>query len=385
MSGPVPPEGPSVLLVAGEPSGDGHGAELVHALRRLRPDLRLIGTGGPRMRAAGQEQLFDLTEHAVVGLVEVLKHYPQLRGLFHQLIDLAKREQPEAVVFIDYPGFNLRLAAALRRALPRTKLIYYISPQVWAWKSGRSKKMARLLDLLIVLFKFEKEWFAEREPRLPVEWTGHPIWDRMPAQVTDAEPAPTGRVALLPGSREGELKKHLPFLVEAARRLRVTHPDLQFVWITPDAAKLRLGLRLIEEAGGGGLGIESYVGYPLSQLSRCDLALLASGTVSLECACMGVPQIVFYKVNPVTYFFGRMVVKTKYVSMVNLLADREVVPEYIQSDLDPDTLARRAAVLLDDAGQRREMRRQMRQVVDALGGPGASARAARLIADRIGK
>ena len=385
-SAPVPTggQGPSVMIVAGEASGDNHGAELIHALRRLNPKLRILGAGGARMRAAGQEQLFDLTEHAVVGLVEVLKHYPQLRSLFGQLVHLAKTERPEAVIFIDYPGFNLRLAKVLRRVLPQAKLIYYISPQVWAWKSGRAHSMAKMLDLLLVLFSFEKDWFSQREPQFRVEWVGHPIWDRMMAQEVSQLPASGGRIALLPGSREGELRKHLPILVQTARELRAKRRDLRFVWLAPDSARQRLGLKIIEDAGGGDLQIESYVGYQLSHLSRCDLALLASGTVSLECACMNVPQIVFYKVNPITYFFGRMVVKTKFVSMVNVLADREVVPEYIQSDLDPSALAQRAASLLGDAAQRNEIRKEMRRVVEKLGKPGASERAARLILDQIG-
>ncbi|HEY8967268.1 MAG TPA: lipid-A-disaccharide synthase [Candidatus Methylacidiphilales bacterium] len=382
---------PVVLLVAGEPSGDGHGAELVAALRRLRPDVRCIGTGGPKMRASGQEQIFDLTAHAVVGFVEVLKHYPTLRDLFGRLVALAKEEKPDAVVFIDYPGFNLRLAKALRgiRVLRATKLIYYISPQVWAWKSGRAKTMAKRLDLLLVIFPFEKDWFAERVPQFKVEWVGHPIWDRIQPkdEEEEAERLKSGaerRVALLPGSREGEIRKHLPILVAAARDLLGRVPNLRFVWMTPDLERQRLGRRILAECGGGDLPIDSYVGYQLSHLSRCDLALLASGTVSLECACMDVPQIVFYKVHPLTYFVGRMVIKIPYVSMVNVLAGHEVVPEFIQSDLSPRLLAAKAAELLRDRVQREEMRKGMRRVVERLGKAGASERAAEAILREAG-
>ncbi|SDU17183.1 lipid-A-disaccharide synthase [Verrucomicrobium sp. GAS474] len=377
---------PVVFLIAGEPSGDGHGAELVNALRRFRPDLRCIGTGGPRMRAAGQEQLFDLTDHAVVGFVEVLKHYPTLRDLFGRLLALAKEEQPDAVVFIDYPGFNLRFAKALRKikALKATKLVYYISPQVWAWKSGRAKTMAKILDLLLVIFPFEKDWFAERVPKLRTEWVGHPIWDRIQPKGEETGNRIERRVALLPGSREGEIRKHLPILIETARDLMGRHPNLRFVWMSPDLERQRLGQRILLECGGGDIPIESYVGYQLSHLSRCDLALLASGTVSLECACMDVPQIVFYKVNPLTYFIGRMVVKVPYVSMVNVLADREVVPEFIQSDLSPALLSARASELLKDAVQQEEMRKGMRRVVERLGKAGASVRAAEAVLREIG-
>jgi lipid-A-disaccharide synthase len=388
----------TVLLVAGEPSGDGHGAELILALKRLHPGVRCIGVGGPRMKAAGQEQMYDLSAHAVVGLVEVIKHYPQLRGIFRRVVTLAKEEQPDAVVYIDYPGFNLRLAKVLHKAVPETKQIYYISPQVWAWKAGRAKLMEKLLDRLLVIFPFEKDWFAQRVPGLKVDWVGHPIWDRMTAQdlsltptlprTSDDDPDNPLRVALLPGSREAELKKHLPILVRAARELRTRRQSaghrVHFVWLVPDDEKLRLGRQLIADAGGDDLHIESYVGYSLSHLSRCDLALLASGTVSMEAACLGVPQIVFYKANPITYWIGRRVVKVRFLSMVNLLVDREVVPEYIQSDLDPVVLARHAAELLDDPERRDAIRGEMRHAVEKLGGPGASERAARSILDEIG-
>ena len=396
---------PTILLVAGEPSGDTHGAELIHALRRLRPDVRCLGVGGSRMKSAGQDQLYDLSSHAVIGLVEVLKHYPRLRSVFNALLRLAVETAPEAVIFIDYPGFNLRLAKALRRLLPNTRLIYYISPQVWAWKAGRAKEMAKTLALLLVIIGFEKDWFSQNAPRLRVEWVGHPIWDRIMVRDANLYPSPSplppplpsaaplrppsrgevpARIALLPGSREGEIRKHLPILIRAARELRGRHRNLRLVWICPDAEKQRLGHRIIEEMGGTDLHIESYVGYQLSHLSRCDLALLASGTVSMECACLGLPQIVFYKVHPLTYILGRMLVKTRFVSMVNLLANREVVPEYIQSDLDPSALARHAEALLSDAALRQEMKRSMRQVIEKLGEPGASERAARRILTEIG-
>ncbi len=394
----VSQKAPTILLVAGEPSGDSHGAELILALKRLRPGLRCLGLGGPRMKAAGQEQMYDLSSHAVVGLVEVLKHYPRLREVFHRTVALAKAERPDAVVFIDYPGFNLRLAKALRKAVPETRQVYYISPQVWAWKAGRARQMERLLDRLLVIFPFEQDWFARHAPGLKVDWVGHPIWDRMMAQdlsLTPADPR-TGqgtkeaplRVALLPGSREAELRKHLPILVRAARELRARRGKnghgVHFVWLVPDDAKQRLGRRLISAAGGDDLHIESYVGYSLSHLSRCDLALLASGTVSMEAACLGVPQIVFYKANPITYWIGRRVVKIRFLSMVNILVDREVVPEFIQSDLDPVALARHAAALLDDPVRRNDIRKEMRRAVEKLGEPGASTRAARSILDEIG-
>jgi lipid-A-disaccharide synthase len=374
----------TILLVAGETSGDTHGAELIRALREQRPALRFIGTGGARMAAAGQEQLFDLTEHAVVGLVEVAKHYPKLKGLFNQLLALANTAQPQAIVLIDFPGFNLRLAARLRKQLPKTKIIYYISPQVWAWKSGRAKTMVKLLDLMIVIFAFEKEWYSRKTPELKVTWVGHPVFDRILLQPHPIAKPKSGQViALLPGSRLGELRKHLPILVATAKLIHSKRPDTRFVWIAPEAALFEKGQKILDQCGAGSLPIESYVGYQLSHLNRCDLALLASGTVSLECAVLDVPQIVFYKVNGLTYQVGKMVVKIKFLSMVNILANEPVVPEFVQTDLQPDQLALQAIELLSHPAACAKMQEGMRRVVKQLGERGASTRAAQAVLQEI--
>ena len=364
----------TILLVAGEASGDAHGADLIAALRRQNPGVRCIGVGGPKMRAEGQEQLFDLSAHAVVGLIEVLKHYFKFRRFFHQVLDLARREQPDGVVFIDYPGFNLRLAAKLRRILPRSRLIYYISPQVWAWKAGRVFMMSQVLDRLLVLFPFEVEWFNQRVPAFPVEWVGHPFADRgRNEEGPDLDPQ---RIALLPGSRRAEIAKHLPVLWEAARKISLKKDGLTFVWIAPNAAMKAFGEKRVAKLESPNFQFEIHADYQRTHLARCGLALVASGTASLECAFLRVPQIVIYKVNRLTYWVGRAVVKLPYLSMVNVLAGKAVVPELIQDAFTPKKVAETALDLLEWPEQREKMQADMAEVIAGLGGPGASERAA---------
>jgi len=366
-----------LLMVAGEASGDSHGAELIQALKEQRPRLRIIGVGGPRMAAAGQEQLFDLSAHAVLGLTEVLKHYFKFRRFFHLVLDLAKRERPDAVILIDYPGFNLRLAASLRRDLPGSRTIYYISPQVWAWKPHRVKAMQRNIDLLLAILPFEKAWFAKAAPKFNVEWVGHPLLDRIrKVEVVDPNP---DYVALLPGSRQTEVEAHLPIFWEAARIMGRNKPGLKFVLLSPNEAIQKYALEMLARFPAPNFAFEYNIGYAISHLSRCALALVASGTASLECALVGIPQVVVYRVHPLTYAVGRRLVKVDYLSIINVMANEAVVPEFLQDNLEPGAVAQEALELLGNPQRREMMKRRVAQVVATLGGPGASKRAAEAI------
>ena len=367
---------PLILMVAGETSGDIHGGELIQALKERKPKLRVIGVGGPRMAAAGQEQLLDLSKHAVLGLIEVLKQYVKFRKFRDQILDLAKRERPDAVVLIDCSGFNLRLAPKLRRDLPGTRIIYYVSPQVWASRASRVKAMQRDLDLLLAILPFEKAWYAKAAPSFNVKWVGHPVLDRI--HRADVEPNPNF-VALLPGSRRTEVEKHLPAMWETARIMSKDRPGLKFILLSPNEAIQKYSAGLMAKLPAGNFTIESNVGYAISHLSRCSLALVASGTASLECALVGIPQVVVYRVHPLTYAVGKRVVKVKYLSMVNILADDAVVPEFLQDNLEPTAVARTALELLDNSHRREAMKKRVADVVATLGEPGASKRAAEAI------
>lgn len=376
--GPVLTERPlTLLMVAGEPSGDSHGAELIHALKEQNPRVRIIGVGGPRMVAAGQDQLFDMASHAVLGLTEVLKHYLKFRNFRNQILDLARKEKPDAVVLIDCSGFNLRLTPRLRKELPGSRLIYFISPQVWASRQSRVKAMQRDLDLLLAILPFEKPWFAKVAPKFNVQWVGHPLLDRI-RKVESVEPSPD-TIALLPGSRKTEIEAHLPALWEAARIMGRNRPGLKFILLSPNETIQKFALEMLAKFPAPNFQFEYNIGYAISHLSRCSLALVASGTASLECALVGIPQIVVYRVHPLTYAVGRRIVKVNYLSMVNVLANEAVVPEFLQDKLEPGAVAQEALELLGNPQRREAMKRRVAQVVATLGGPGASKRAAEAI------
>ncbi|MEO0454197.1 MAG: lipid-A-disaccharide synthase [Verrucomicrobiota bacterium] len=364
-----------VYLIAGEASGDRHGAELVNALKRAQPDLICSGVGGRYMKAAGQDQLFDLAEHAVVGLTDVLRNYFKFKKFFDQILADIKRRRPEVVVFIDYPGMNLRLARQLRATTPGLKLAYYISPQVWAWKSGRAKLMEEILDLMLVIFPFEKDWFSERTPKLKVEWVGHPILDRWDLErIEKPEEGGPCRIALMPGSRKKELQAHLEILLQTVTLLRSRFGEVE---VSVLAADENAQTTISESIQASGMtGVEILSGYQLTHLSRCHLVLAASGTATLECAMAQVPLIVLYKSNPITFAVGKRLVKLPYISMVNILAGKRVVPEFLQGDANPEALSLAAAELLSNREAREEMKGNLKQVVSGLGQAGCSDRAA---------
>jgi len=372
----------TLLMVSGEASGDAHGAELILALKKEQRNIRIIGVGGPRMAAAGQEQLFDLAAHAVLGLTEVLKQYFKFRRFFHQVLDLARRERPEAVVLIDYPGFNLRLAKQFRRLLPETRIIFYISPQLWAWKAGRVKTMKRDIDLLLTILPFEKAWFEKAAPKFKVQWVGHPVLDRI-RKVEGTHPDP-GAVALLPGSRKTEIAALLPDLWATARLMGLEKKGLRFILLSPNEEMQKFALELLSKLPPPNFEFEPYIGYAISHLSRCSLALVASGTASLECALVGIPQIVVYRVHPLTFAVGSRLVKVKHLSMINVMAGEAVVPEFLQDRLQPGAVAKTALELLENFQYRTVMQQRVAEVVSTLGGPGASHRAARAILAEAG-
>jgi lipid-A-disaccharide synthase len=362
----------SFMLIAGEASGDTLGAELVKALR-LEPggeSFQFFGAGGPKMAAAGVDLAFDLSAHAVVGLVEVLKNFRKFRAFFLQLLDLARRRRPDYVILIDYPGFNLRFAKALRRAGLNSRIVYYVSPQIWAWHESRIHQIARDIDLMLSIFPFEKAWYAQRKPEFKVEFVGHPLVDRFAGHPFAAPEA--NRLLLLPGSRVRELKKHLPVMIPAAGRLQAqfaSHVEM----IVPNAELKQLALRL------GASRFDIQVGGLAEALARSTAAIASSGTVTMECAWFEVPTVVLYKTSWSTYTLGRRFIRVKHLAMPNLLADQRIYPEFIQDDASAENLYASAAELFARPALRESIRSQLRSVLSTLGSPGASHRAARAI------
>ena len=353
------------MFIAGEASGDAHAAELIAALRTQAPEVIVFGAGGPKMKAAGMELLLDLTEHAVVGLVEVLKNYGKFRKIFWDLVREAEQRKPEAVVLVDFPGFNLRFAAQMKRR--GIKVIYYISPQLWAWHASRAKQIERDVDLMLVIFPFEKDWYAQHTPKLRVEFVGHPFAERMQGEGVAAK-REEKLVLLLPGSREREVNKIWPIMAQV---VDLMPHDVRFVVA---AVNKELASLMIHHPR-----VEVEVGTAQDWMARATLAITASGTATMECAFYGCPMIVVYKVNWLTYLIGRMVVTVNWLAMPNVIANRFIVPEFIQDEADPDTIAEAARALLKNTSKREAMQRELTKVVATLGGKGASERAAQLI------
>ena len=378
------------MFIAGEASGDSLAAELV---RELQAQLvaqgsgfgpRFFGAGGPQMAAAGVELAFDLTQHSVIGLVEALKSYGKFKRLFDQLLDLAFARQPDVIVCVDFSGFNRRFAHAVRRRLARhqnefnnwrPRIVQYVSPQVWASRADRAVAMARDFDLLLCLFPFERDWYAVRVPDFPVECVGHPLLDRNsqlgPAPAATAHASDAPEVLLLPGSRVGELRRHLPPMLEAARMIaEVERVSLHMV--LPNAALAALARPLATAVPG----LRVQVGGLAEALRAATVALASTGTVTMECAYFGVPTVAFYKTSWSTYQIGRRIIQVEFLAMPNLLAGEAVFPEFIQDDATALNLADAVVELLRLPEQRAAVQRKLAAVIASLGGPGATRRAA---------
>lgn len=352
------------MFLVGEASADAHAATLIGELRRQSPDVQLVGAGGPKMRAAGMELLLDLTEHAVVGLVEVLKNYGRFRRIFWDLVREAEKRKPDAVVLVDFPGFNLRFAAQMKKR--GIKVIYYISPQLWAWHAGRAKQIARDVDLMLTIFPFEKDWYAKHAPKLRVEFVGHPFAERL-GENSKLETRNSKLILLLPGSREREVAKIWPIM---AKVVDLMPPDVRFVAAAVNE-QMAAGMRHPR--------VKVEVGTAPELMRQAALAITASGTATMECAFYGCPMVVVYKVNWLTYLVGRMVVTVNWLAMPNVIAGRAIVPEFIQGDAKPDRIAAVACELLENTAKRETMQKDLAAVISSLGGLGASERAARLI------
>jgi lipid-A-disaccharide synthase len=391
------------MLIAGEASGDTLGAELVEALRKeltaaeveytsdaqplhtgLEP--RFFGAGGPRMAAAGVELAFDLTEHSIIGIPSP-KSYLQGRQRFNQLLRLAIERQPDVIVGIDYNYFNLEFAHAVRQYADRhsgwfqdwrPKLVKYISPQLWASRSDRVYQIARDYDLLLSIFPFEKDWYERRTPQLKVVFVGHPMVERY-AQWSIQNPEPASapgspRILLLPGSRKGELKRHVPLMLAALRLIQEKIPDIRAKMVLPNETRAQQAESLCPsdacEIQAGGLW---------QAFAKTDVAISKTGTITMECAFARMPTVTLYKTSWVTYEIGKRIVKVKSLTMPNLLAHEEVFPEFIQNAATPENISRAALELLQNEARRKSIKARLDEIVASLGGPGASTRAARAI------
>ncbi|OGX37143.1 MAG: lipid-A-disaccharide synthase [Omnitrophica WOR_2 bacterium RIFCSPHIGHO2_02_FULL_52_10] len=365
-----------LVLVAGEASGDMHAAHLVDAIKKLDPSVTFSGLGGPKMKASGVEIYQDLASQAVVGFWEVLTHYPEIRRAFELVLEKIDAVKPKAVLLVDFPGFNLRLARELKRR--NIRVIYYISPQVWAWKEERVHFIKKHVDKMLVLFKFEKEFYAKHG--INVEFVGHPLVDTLnitcPKDIfleNYSLPADHLTIGLLPGSRVKEIETLLPVMVHAAEILHRKIRPIQF--LVMQAPTIRRPLlefhlrdspithRIVEE--------DIYDG-----INACDFCLVASGTATLETALLQRPMIVVYKTHLLTWLLAKCYIKISDIGLVNIVAGRRIVPECVQFEANGQTIAEEAQKILSDEFTMTRIKKELRSVKEALGESGASHRAA---------
>ncbi|MBV8553769.1 MAG: lipid-A-disaccharide synthase [Acidobacteriaceae bacterium] len=355
------------LVSAGEASGDMYAASVVGHLRTAFPSASFYGCAGPKMQDAGVTPVIDSTSLAVVGLAEVVGHLPRIYGQYRKLIRFAEESVPTAAILTDSPDFHLRVARHLKRL--GVPVFYLVAPQVWAWRQERVREIARLVDKLFCLFPFEESWFRERG--VDATYIGHPLAAMVSTTATRAEffdrhRLPTDRplVTLLPGSRAGEAVRHLPVLLDAVALLRQRR-DLSVLLATPKGFAARAVFSTFRERIGA-LSIQVIENEAWDCIGHADLALAASGTVTVEAAILGTPMVTYYKVNPLSWWAGRRLVKVPFLSMVNLIAGRQIVPELIQYDMTPARVAAEAENLLAGTKQADRMREDLAHVRAAL-------------------
>ncbi|MCF8057210.1 MAG: lipid-A-disaccharide synthase [Desulfocapsa sp.] len=373
-----------VMIIAGEASGDLHGARLVSAMLEKRPELTFCGMGGRELAGAGVDILFDAKKIAVVGIAEVFSHLPDILAARKILRTRLRNENPALLVLIDFPDFNLMLARyAKKLGIP---VFYYISPQVWAWRSGRVKSMKKLVDSIGVILPFEEQFFRSRG--LAAQYVGHPLLDSVHSNCSrdefcinnDIAPNHT-LIGLMPGSRKKEVAGLLPILLQTARKIE-QKADGKMVFLLPVASTL--SIEEIREGGldefGQGLDVRLITTDRYEMMAACDGAVVVSGTVTLELALLDTPMVVFYKVSPATFRMGRWLVnkELQYFSLVNLIADAPVVQELVQEEVTPERLSEELFTILYDQEKRETMLQGLALVRERMGTPGASGKAAKI-------
>jgi len=355
-----------IFISAGEASGDLYASRLVEVLKARHSGAEFFGCAGPRMQAAGVRPIVDQRSIAVVGIVEVIPHIPRILGELNKLVRACAAERPDAAILTDSPSFHLPLARKLKRQ--GVPIVYLVAPQAWAWKEGRVKTMRATLSRLLCIFPFEEEFFQKHG--VPAVYIGHPLSRLAKAKLTRAEfcsklgiPEVTRIVALLPGSRHGELVRHVPILLEAVKLMRQRHP-VTFVLPLPAGFGLE-NTRFWEPVRAA--SIQVIEGHTWDALAQAELALAASGTVTIEAAMLGTPMVTFYRVNALSWYLQRWRVRTPFLTMVNLVAGRQVVPELIQDQMTAERIAAEVFRLLDDASANKAMRTGLAEVAAKLG------------------
>lgn len=369
----------TLYLIAGEASGDARGAELIRALKERKADLKFIGAGGVKMQNMTGDHIHNWTDEAVIGLWDVLKKYGYFKRQFNRMLRDIVQEKPDALILIDYPGFNLRIAAAARKLMPSMKIIYYISPQVWAWNQGRIPKMATYLDLMLCLFPFEIPLYEKSG--LKAVCVGHPLIETLAAKKQPLTRDPN-LVVLLPGSREREVRKIFPDMLEAARALKQARPETRFETAAASPAIADVMEEILLSDSDESLCTMT-LGNAYELMQRGAAGMVCSGTATLEATYFGLPMVILYKVAWLTWFAASRLVKIPHIGLPNVLAGREIIPEFIQHDIHPDAITEKLLALLQHPETRDKMQSEQAAVIASLGEPGAAGRAAAAIAETL--
>lgn len=372
------------MLAAGEASGDQHAASLFLELKKRIPGVRGIGMGGTKMREAGVQIRYDSTAIAVIGATEVIKHYGEIRRALKQMQQIVREERPDLLICVDYKEFNFRLARSAKAA--GVKVLFYVSPQVWAWRPGRVKKYGEAVDRMAVIFPFEVPFYEAHQ--IPVSYVGHPLAGRVVPSVPKAQAlhefdlGTEGPViGLLPGSRANEIKRLLPVILNAAAILAQRFPNARFVLNQASSIEDEMLRSYLRQCPAG---IKAVKGRNYDVLQCCDAVITVSGTATLEVALSGVPMAIIYKVTPITYYLGRWLIRIPFIGLPNILAGRSIVREFIQHEASAENIAGEIGKILQDEAYAEQMRRDLREVRVVLGEGGGSANLAKLAAEMLG-
>jgi len=368
-----------IMIIAGESSGDFHSASLIQALKRMDPDLEISGIGGERMRQAGAKIYFDISELSIIGFTGVLANLKKIKQAFHTLLDAIDAQPPDVCVLVDYPGFNLKLAPELKkRGIP---VIYYISPQIWAWWKGRIHTIKRFVDKMIVVFKFEEALY--KESGVEVSFVGHPLLDSIHPQTSREDflnklglSCQKQTIGLVPGSRKVEVERILPILLESAKVIRQKAPETQFILLKAPGVAGEIFQTKIKTFD---LKLALCENQTYEFLQSCDFALVASGTATLEAAIMQTPMAIVYKVSFLNWLIARLLIKVPFIGLVNVVAGKKLVPEFIQFKAKPKSIAECALEILGDQEKLLKIKTELKKIRVNLGSPGASQRAAQII------
>lgn len=381
----------NIVIIAGEASGDQHAAALVKELQKQNPYLIFSGLGGQKLIDCNVDIYFDLTKIAVVGFIEVLKHYFTFRKVFYLILKRIKKIKPSAIILVDYPGFNLRLAKEIKKLkLENTKIIYYISPQVWAWKENRVFSIKKYIDKMLVVFDFEKDFYAKFN--YDADFVGHPLIDNLDIKTSRTEILESYGLAefkftigLLSGSREKEVKQLLPIMIKTANIIHKFHPTFQFTVIKAPTINKSLLENIVNEFADNTLKIKIINERSIDAINATDFCIVASGTATLETAILAKPMVIIYKTSPITYLLAKLFVKIKFIGLVNIIANKQIVPELIQNQANPKNLSQTIENIINDDDLMDETKHELFKIKKKLGLGGASFNAAKIILETISK